>query len=100
MYGFRIQASFNAEEADRAVELLGAGRDLFELQHGRANGGGVDVGHHIQGATEGIVLVGRPPFTRRVLHRRNTCQPIEGWFERDAQQTWNNEAKSQKQASM
>ncbi len=42
----------HAGEAEAAVEALGPRRHLLDLQHRRADGGGVHVGHHGQRAPE------------------------------------------------
>ena len=89
--GRLVLARGQVKKADRAVKLSRAGRDLFELQHGRADRGGVDVGHHFQGPAEGSVLVGRPLAARRVLRREDTCQTTDCWLGGDAWQTWNSE---------
>ena len=73
----RLALALNqAKEAEHAVVLCGAPRNLLELQHRRAHGGGVDVGHDADRLLEGGLLRVGSFAARRVL--REQGRPKEG----------------------
>ena len=49
-----------AVEGEAPLVLRWPRRDLLELQHRRADGGGVEVRHHVERAVEGGILPLRP----------------------------------------